>query len=304
LKKILITGCCGFIGSSLVKRLIDNHKIYGIDDFSSGKKIIKHKNFKFIQGKCEDPRIFKKIYHRIDYIYHLCGQSSGEKSFYNPLDDVARNLLTTVNLLEFYIKNKCKRFIFTSSMSVYGDSKKTRVSEKDKTTPKSFYGLSKLCSEEYIKKYYLKGVNYTILRLFNVIGEDQSLDNYEQGMLRIYLSQVKNTEKLLIKGSKNRFRDFIHIDEVLNYLEEAPLNNKAKNQTINVGSGKKVHVRELEKILKNNVNKKFKTFYKKSTPLDQFGIYSNNSKLQKIFKIYAKTNIKKKIANLVKSHSI
>ena len=189
-------------------------------------------------------------------------------------------------------------------MSVYGDSKKTRVSEENKTIPKSFYGLSKLYSEEYIKKYNLKDINYTIFRLFNVFGENQKLDNYKQGMLRIYLSQIKNTKKLIIKGSKKRFRDFVHIDQVLDCLEQAPLNNKAKNQIFNIGSGEKVHVEELVKILKENVNKKFKIFYKESTPLDQFGIYSDNSKLKKIFKVNLKNNIKKKIANLVKSYPI
>lgn len=304
MKKILITGCCGFVGSELVKRLINKYKIYGIDDLSVGKKIIKHKNFKFIKGSCEQKHPYKKIKEKIDYIYHLAGQSSGEKSFHNPEDDLIRNLLTTVNLLDFAIKQKSKRFIFASSMSVYGDSYLKKVSEFHEPNPKSFYGLSKLSSENYIKKYKKKGIKFTILRLFNIYGESQKLNNYKQGMLRIYLSQIINQGKLIIKGSKERFRDFIHIKTVLDYFEEIPENSKTINQVINIGSGQKIFVKEIVEILKKNINKEFKVKYEGSTPLDQKGIYSDNKKAKKIFKSYLNYNSKKKIIEMIRGMQI
>ena len=304
MKKILITGCCGFIGSELISRLIGKYKIYGIDDLSVGKKIIKHKNFIFIKGSCEENSTYKKIKENIDYIYHLAGQSSGEKSYHDPKDDLNRNLLTTVNLLDFYLKNKGKRFIFASSMLVYGDLEKEKASENDPTNPKSFYGLSKLCSENYIKKFNKKGVNFTICRLFNVYGESQKLNNYKQGMLRIYLSQIVNHGKLVIKGSKNRFRDFIHIESVLDCLEEIPKNKKTENQVINIGSGNKIYVKQIVQILKENIKKKFKVSYKGSTPLDQKGIYSDNIKAKKIFKYTLRQDPQIKIKNMIKEMKI
>ena len=281
MKKILITGCCGFIGSELVTRLAKYNKIYGIDDLSVGKKIVKHKNFKFIKGSCEEKHPYKKIIENIDFIYHLAGQSSGEKSFHDPKDDLTRNLLTTINLLDFALKHKTKRFIFASSMSVYGDAIKEKVSETFTPNPKSFYGLSKLCSENYIKKYSKKGINFTICRLFNVFGESQKLNNYKQGMLRIYLTQIFNNKKLIIKGSKNRFRDFVHVSTVLDFFEEIINNNKTKNQTINIGSGKRIYVKEIVKMLQSNIDIPFKVIYDNPTPLDQKGIYSDNKKAKK-----------------------
>lgn len=304
MKKILITGCCGFIGSELVRRLSNSFKIYGIDDLSAGKKKIKHKNFKFIKGGCEQKYPYTKIKENIDYIYHLAGQSSGEKSYHNPKNDLTRNLLTTVNLLDFALKHKCKRFIFASSMSVYGDSNKEKVSENITPSPKSFYGLSKLSSENYIKKYNKKGINYTICRLFNVYGENQNLNNYKQGMLRIYLSQIVNHGKLLIKGSRDRFRDFVHIDTVIDYFEEIPKNKKTINQIINIGSGKKIYVKEIVNILKKNINKKFSIKYNGPTPLDQLGVYSDNKKAKKIFKSYINYNSKIRIKNMIRKMQI
>ena len=155
MKTILITGCAGFIGSSFIKSIIKkNIKIIGIDDLSSGyiKSLPKNKNFKFIKGDCGNKRILDKIKNKIDIIIHLAGQSSGEKSFYDPINDIDKNLYSTIGLLEFYLKKKSKQFIFASSMSVYGSLRK-KVSEKDSTNPISFYGLSKLSSEKYIKMF-------------------------------------------------------------------------------------------------------------------------------------------------------
>ena len=127
---ILITGSAGFIGSCLVNELIKSEKVIGIDDLSgSEKNFIKHKNYKFIKGDCGDKNILNKL-KSIKIIIHLAGQSSGEKSFEDPLDDFKKNTISTLNLLDFARKTKCKQFVYASSMSVYGDGHKNKVREK------------------------------------------------------------------------------------------------------------------------------------------------------------------------------
>ena len=109
MKTILITGCAGFIGSSFLKSIINkNYNIIGIDDLSAGniKRLPKNKKFKFIKGDCGNPKILNKINGKVDVIIHLAGQSSGEKSFYDPINDVKRNLFSTIILLDFYLKKK------------------------------------------------------------------------------------------------------------------------------------------------------------------------------------------------------
>ena len=282
-KKILITGGAGFIGSHLAKYLIKkNFEIYIFDDLSTGlKKNIPNKAV-FIKGNCANDKDITKL-KNIDFycIYHLAGQSSGEFSFYNPIIDFNSNLSGTIKIIELCLKTTNKKIIFSSSMSIYGEAKR-RVNENYKVDPKSFYGLSKLSAEKYIHKYQKKGINFVILRLFNVYGPGQNFDNKLQGMVSIYLEQVINNKKLIIKGSKNRFRDFIYIDDVIEILDKVRFKVKCNNQTFNVGSGKKYRVSKLIAIILQHFNLDIKNiFYEEGTPDDTYGIYSDNSKIKK-----------------------
>ena len=282
-KKILITGGAGFIGGHLASYLIKkNFKIYIFDDLSTGlKKNIPNKAV-FIKGNCAIDKDITKL-KNIDFfcIYHLAGQSSGEFSFYNPIIDFNSNLTGTIKIIDLCLKTKNKKIIFSSSMSVYGEAKR-RVNENYKADPKSFYGLSKLSAEKYIYKYQKKGLKFTILRLFNVYGPGQNFDNKLQGMVSIYLEQVINNKKLIVKGSKSRFRDFVYIDDVIEILDKVRFKKKCVNETFNVGSGKKYKVIQLiYMILQLFKFNKQNIFYEEGTPDDTYGIYSDNSKIKK-----------------------
>ena len=99
------------------------------------------------------------------------------------------NFYSTVKLLEYAKKNKCNHFIYASSMSVYGEVPDRPVYEKEYCIPKSFYGASKLASENYIRLFSNKKINSTVLRIFNVYGPGQNLDNSKQGMLIFILTR-------------------------------------------------------------------------------------------------------------------
>lgn len=303
MKKILVTGCAGFIGSSFVKSILKkNIRVVGIDDLSAGhiKNLPKSNKFKFIRGDCGNVKILNKISGKIDIIVHLAGQSSGEKSFNDPTNDFKRNLYSTIALLNFYLKKKSKQFIFASSMSVYGNSRK-RVDEKTPTKPISFYGLSKLSSEKYITMFSNKKINYTILRFFNVYGEGQILNNLKQGMIRIYLTQIFKNNHLIVKGSLKRFRDFIHIEDVNKILERILLNRNCQNKIFNVGYGKKYHVKDVVNFIRKKIKKKFSVKVKGGTPFDQFGIYSNSKKISKAINFKPKISLEEGINKYLSS---
>ncbi len=147
-------------------------------------------------------------------------------------------------------------------MSVYGeDGKKEQFSEEDRTEPKSFYAVGKLASENYLKIFQREfGIEYTALRYFNVYGEGQNLENLKQGMVSIYLKQFfdDNFKEVEVKGSLDRFRDLIYIDDVVDITVETLNNPKFKNQIVNVGTGKKTTVREILELIKklSNIDKK------------------------------------------------
>ncbi len=305
-KKILITGGAGFIGSHLVRSLdFRKFEIYVVDNLSTGNKNNLPVNVKFYKLDCSNKSIIKRLENiNFDCIYHLAGQSSGEYSFYEPFEDFSSNLLATINVIKLCLKTKKKRIIFTSSMSVYGNYIKS-VTELDKCNPKSFYGLSKLSSENYIKFFTKKKLKYTILRLFNIYGPGQNFDNKLQGMVSIYLDQALKNKRIIIKGPKDRYRDFVYINDVIEILNKTRIRKEAINNTFNVGTGKKTKVYELIKIISNNLClKRTSIKYIHSTPDDTFGIYSNKSKIKKFLRKEKFVNLKegiKKTINFEKS---
>ena len=307
-KSYLVTGGAGFIGSGLVQFLNKKRvKIYVIDDLSTGK-IANVKNFpkdvKFIKGDCSDLKILNKIKKvNFDTIFHLAGQSSGEISFDSPTNDLKRNLLSTVRLAEFAIKYKVRKFVYASSMSVYGDLKKENFFAKETSLcdPLSFYGLSKLCSEKYLKSFSKLGLNYTILRFFNVYGPNQNLKNLRQGMISIYLAQLLNSNKIIIKGSLERFRDFIFIDDVIKITFLSSIKKNTKNKTYNISTGYKTTVKKIITLISNITKKKIKIIEAKSTPGDQFGIYAKPTLIKKDLKIKKLISINTGIKKMIKS---
>lgn len=285
LKKIfLVTGVAGFIGSNVAKTLLEdkNIKVVGIDNLSTGYEENIPDDVIFYKNDCSDPNL-KKILQKYKFfaILHFAGQSSGELSFEDPINDVQSNVLSTINLMQFCIFNKCKKFIYASTMSVYGN-KLSKVNEKSKTNPISFYAVGKLASEKYLDLYKNNKVNISVLRLFNVYGPGQDLKNLKQGMVSIYLSQLIYKKYITVKGAKERFRDFVYIDDVVKSCLHIMKNNIKQYEIYNICTGTKTSVENLlNKLIKHTKIKK-KIFYKKSTPGDQIGIQGDNSKLKKI----------------------
>jgi len=275
-KIILVTGAAGFIGSKLCLKLyLKGFKVIACDDFSNGKKTNLIKGIKFIKLDLSVAEQIKKIPKKIDYIFHLAGQSSGEKSFENPYNDLRRNFITTHNLIEFSKKNSIKNFFYASSMSVYGnEASKAKI--KDFCKPLSFYGIHKKLSEDYII-LNKKRLNFTIFRMFNVYGPGQDLIDDKQGMVSIYLSSLIKNNKIIVKGSLNRFRDLIYVDDVVDIWIEAINNKKFNNKIVNLGTGKKIKVYQMIDVLKSLHDKKTKIEVLRGTPGDQYGIYSDKS---------------------------
>ena len=287
----LVTGGAGFVGSRIANELIANgHTVVIIDNLKTGYLTNVNSKAIFIEGDCSDAKIIYKLYEfQFDAILHIAGQSSGEISFEDPVYDINSNTVSTLLLLQYAVKTNCKRFIYASTMSVYGQQEtKICFSENDQTNPLSFYAVGKLASEEYLKIYSkVYGINFTALRYFNIYGPGQNLDNLKQGMISIYLKQLidPSFENIVVKGSSDRFRDFIYIDDVVSITTGFINQSSTFNQIINVGTGKKTTVNELLILLKKHTGIDKPVTYYAGTAGDQFGIYADNSLLKKMVSI-------------------
>lgn len=281
MKTYLVTGAAGFVGSKLSKELLkSNNIVVTIDNLSTGFEELIPEGVVFYKGDVQDKSIIKKLEkYKFDCIFHIAGQSSGEISYDDPVYDLQTNTQSTLLLLKLAEHTGCKKFIYASSMSVYGDDKKL-VSEHDLTKPKSFYGVGKLASEKYLK-IYCKDIVTTSLRLFNIYGPGQNMKNLRQGMVSIFLQQALTSNNILVKGSLDRFRDFIYIDDVISALICAEKRKSAKPEIYNIGTGVKHTVSQLIDLINSNFNNSKTIIQDFGTPGDQFGIVADIKKANK-----------------------
>ena len=236
-----------------------------------------------MRGDCADPAIFHEkhlsgVY--FDTIIHFAGQSSGEISFDDPVQDLSDNCVSTLNLLQFAREVLCERFILASSMSVYGDVQADLVSETHTTNPISMYAVGKLASEHYLRIYQRYGIKSVSLRLFNVYGPGQNMSKLRQGMVSIYLAQARREGNIVVKGSADRFRDFVYIDDVTEVVDKFIDHGLAGFEIYNVCTGVKTKVSELLGCISQALGPNSTSIrYIDGTPGDQFGIVGDNSKL-------------------------
>jgi UDP-glucose 4-epimerase len=303
MKKILITGGAGFIGAQLAYKLSQNknNKILIVDLLKKrgGIPYINPKN-KFIKGSILNLNIIKKIEEwKPDIIFHLAAQSGGEGAYEDPKDDLLTNSYGTFLIAKLAKKINCKKFIYTSTVAVYGTNIKKKINEKTEIRPDSLYGVSKYSGELYIRQTLKQSAIKTyIFRVFNTYGPGENLNNLKKGMVSIFCSYVWKNKPIIVKGSLGRYRNFVYIEDCVNILANTINNNRLSSfEIFNLTSEKKVYVKDLIKnILKCNNIKKYKIIVKKNgTPGDSFGYHSNNKYLKKKFPTIKFTTIEQGI---------
>ena len=305
MKKVIVTGGLGYVGSLLSKKLIKKgYEVIILDNFytNTEKKV---DGAKIIKCDITKSSSLDKIkIKNVNAILHLAAQSSGPKSFEEPDLDVQINVLGTVNLINFCKKNKVKKFIYASSFTVYGDNKGTEVlNEESSCNPKSFYAVSKCASEKYLQILCEKfSIKWNIIRMFNVYGPGQDMKRIDQGIVSIYLNYIKNYKVLPVKGSLERFRDLIYIDDVIDAWVLCLKDKKNYNQIFNLGSGEKTYVKDMIKEIIKLYKKENKIKVKviDSTPGDIKGCYANIEKIKRCLSFKPKIKFKSGIKTFKK----
>lgn len=299
---ILITGAAGFIGSKVAERLVTlGYKTITIDNLSTGYRENIPEETIFIEGNCGDEKVIHELKkYEIEGIIHIAGQSSGEVSFRDPQYDLESNTLSTILLLQYAAEQGIKKFVYASSMSVYGNAADLPVSESQEAFPVSFYACGKLASEHYMRIFEGKERSLIALRLFNVYGPGQNLENLNQGMLSIYLAQALFHDKIIVKGSKDRFRDFVYIDDVVEAFIRSYFSKDQGFNVFNVCSGTATKVGEIIDAIKLGGRIDCPVEYVEGTPGDQFGIFGNYYKLQNAFDWKPQTSFSEGLGLMIK----
>ena len=294
---ILITGGTGFIGSKLAYFLKKKkNKVVILDKKIDKKKKIILNGIKILKTDLTSKKSLAKIRIKKGYtVLHLAGQPSAAESFKFPIDDLNKNIIGTVNLIEWCKANKVKKIIYASTFNVYEENaKKPKLSENNNNQLKSLYAISKFSAENYIKVYCSHlGIKWNIMRMFNVYGPGQDPKNNFLGMISIFLNMARKKKIINVKGSLKRFRDFVYIDDVIDAWHRIIIDKKNYNKIYNVGSGKKTSLKKLFKNISLVVKKKLIIKEKKGTPGDFLGCYADLSKINRDLKFKPKFNLMK-----------
>ena len=258
--KILVTGGAGFIGSYLVDRLIkEGHKVVVIDNLSTGKKENLNPEAKFYKINICNPKIsqvFKK--EKPEIVFHFAAQIDVKKSVENPAEDANVNILGTLNVLENCKRFKVKRFVFASSVGVFGEPQKLPVKENHPLNPLAPYPITKLAIEKYLNFYQNQGLDFVSLRYSNIYGPRQ-ISTGEGGVVAIFIEKLLKNQKPTIFGDGNQTRDFLYVDDA---VEAAILAIKAPTGSIyNVGTNKEITINTLFKLLSNILKAKIKPVF-------------------------------------------
>ena len=279
----LVTGGAGFIGSHLANKLLKlGAKVTVVDNLSTGSKSNIPSKCDFIYLDLTENNFVSKLPITTTHVFHLAAQSSGEISFEDPRYDIEINTVSTLELLKWSLNHNVKKFIYTSSMNVYGYVKDEPIKETQSIAPESFYAVGKVASENYIKIFSDLGLKTTILRLFNVYGPGQNMENLKQGMLSIFLAYIIKNEPVVVKGSLERFRDFVYIDDVITFIMKS-IDHKKPFEVLNGCTGIRTTVKKaLDTIFEVFNLTNYPIIESDGTPRDQFGIYGSNEKAEKL----------------------
>jgi UDP-glucose 4-epimerase len=247
-KRILVTGGAGFVGSNLVKTLVEKcgARVRVIDDLFTGTlDNLKETEFEFIHGTIEDELLVDKAVKGMDVVFHLASRNI-ILSNKNPRDDLNVNVRGSFNVFEACKKHRVARVVYTSTSSVYGEPETVPVNEGDKKSFLNFYSASKYSAEVYANTFYeVFQLPVTILRYSNVYGPNQLPVNPYCGVIGKFIAAALAGEPLKIYGSGRQTRDYTYVDDAVNATIAAALRPEAVGEDYNIGTGCETSVNEL-----------------------------------------------------------
>lgn len=257
MSKILVTGGAGFIGSTLVDKLINQgDQVTIIDSLVSGSLDYLNPRADFWEMDILDPGLAERLQTaKFDVIFHLAAQIDVRQSVANPEFDNRVNVLGGLNIIQAAQASAVKKIIFASTGgAIYGEAEEIPTSEYAPTYPVSPYGINKLALEKYLNYYYqVFGLNYTVLRFANVYGPRQYKGG-EAGVIALFTEAMASDKTCILYGDGKQTRDFVYVDDVVSALLRAQ--DIDCRGEINISTAQEVDMWQMIKAIEEAAGKK------------------------------------------------
>lgn len=257
--RALVTGATGFIASHLVDALLEReYQVVGIDNLRTGTEsnlttAMENDDFLFLRADVCDLDFEERVGGKIDIVFHLAAISSVRFSVERPHEVNRANVTGTINTLDAACKLGAKRFVLTSSAAVYGNPEKQPVDEKQPLDPLSPYAASKVAAEMYCRAFKAThGLDYTILRYFNVYGPRQAFSEYS-GVISIFVNHALENKAIPVEGDGEQTRSFVYVKDVTRATILAAENPAAVDEVINLSGTESTTINSLASMIRAEV---------------------------------------------------
>jgi UDP-N-acetylglucosamine/UDP-N-acetyl-alpha-D-glucosaminouronate 4-epimerase len=264
--RYLVTGGAGFIGSNIVDELVRRgHRVVVLDNLSTGKE----ENLASVRDKIElntgsvrDLAAVQAACHGSDYVIHLAARTSVPRSIEDPLDTNHTNIDGTLNVLVAARDAKVKRFVYAASSSAYGETPTLPKTEAMQPAPISPYGVTKYVGELYAQVFgRVYGLENASLRYFNVFGPRQDPTSQYSGVLSRFMLAAIEGKPPVVFGDGEQSRDFTYVENVVDETLRACEARGASSQVFNAGTGKRITLNEVLKMLETVTSQKIQASY-------------------------------------------
>jgi UDP-glucose 4-epimerase len=254
----LVTGGAGFLGSYVVDELIRlGHEVVAVDDLSGGFRENVHPQALFEQGSVVDGDFINRLFARFafDYVFHLAAYAAEGLSHFIRRFNYTNNVLGSVTLINAAVNWNVKRFVFTSSIAVYG-SGQVPLREDTSPKPEDPYGIAKYAVElDLASAHHLFGLKYTIFRPHNVYGERQNIADRYRNVIGIFMNQILRGEPCTVFGDGHQTRAFTHVLDVAPLIARTVEIPQTAGQVFNVGADAVYSVNQLVEAVQKAVGK-------------------------------------------------
>lgn len=297
--KILVIGGAGYIGSHVVKALLEaKHKVVVFDNLSTGMSINLFENAEFIQGDILNfEQISTALSNNIDAVVHLAAKKAVGESMEQPHIYSQNNISGSLNIFDAMVKNNVKHIVFSSSAAVYGMPEYTPIDEDHSTNPINYYGFTKLEIERFMSWYSkIKNFSYVSLRYFNAVGYDadgkiRGKEKNPQNLLPIIMEVIsKKREKLMVFGKDydtfdgTCVRDYIHVTDLASahVLAVEYLLQNNPSEIINLGTGIGTSINQIIEATQKLIGKKLPVEYTTRRAGDPALLTASNKKAKTV----------------------